>query len=168
MLDPEQIRKYVVRPALDALTLWSDGAEDLVMGTAAVESGFQYIRQLGNGPAMGLWQMEGATHDDIWRNYLKGRDGLRSALQNLSSVRWWTHKDPLVPVDAKALMTDLAYAAGMCRIHYRRFPEPIPRRGEWDAMAKLYKYRYNTPLGKGSEEGFLAAVAKCGLMRRQE
>lgn len=54
---------YVVRPVLRVMSAWSQPAEDLVMGTAAQESRLTYLRQLGGGPALGLWQMEPATHD---------------------------------------------------------------------------------------------------------
>ena len=51
--------------------LVSQEAENLLMGTAAQESALgEYIRQLGNGPALGIFQMEPETFDDIVRNYL--------------------------------------------------------------------------------------------------
>jgi len=62
-LDAGQLRMYVVRPVLRVMSAWSQPAEDLVMGTAAQESRLTYLRQLGGGPALGLWQMEPATHD---------------------------------------------------------------------------------------------------------
>jgi hypothetical protein len=45
-------------------------AEELLLGTALQESGLIYRRQLNNGPALGLFQMEPATHDDIWADFL--------------------------------------------------------------------------------------------------
>ena len=45
----------------------------LLLGTAAVESYFIYRRQLGGGPAVGLWQMESRTARDIFDNYLRYR-----------------------------------------------------------------------------------------------
>ena len=47
-----QIRSLVIRPALSKINLWSPSAEELVLGTAIVESGLTYIRQWGDGPAV--------------------------------------------------------------------------------------------------------------------
>jgi hypothetical protein len=83
MLDPEQLRIFVVRPTLEALDLWSQAAENLVIGTAAQESHLTYIdqkepagRRPRIGPGLGLWQMEAATHDDIWHNWLTAKPAI--------------------------------------------------------------------------------------------
>ena len=47
-----QIRSLVIRPALEKLNLWSLSAEELVLGTAIVESGLTYLRQHNDGPAV--------------------------------------------------------------------------------------------------------------------
>ena len=72
------IREYAVRPALEMIELWSQVAEDLVMGTAAQESHFSYLEQLHQGPALGMWQMEPATFRDIWINFLPSQPRLKS------------------------------------------------------------------------------------------
>ena len=54
MLSVIQQQDMVIAPALDKLGLWSPSAEELVLGTAIVESGLTYIRQWGDGPALGL------------------------------------------------------------------------------------------------------------------
>ena len=63
----------VIKPALEKLGLWSMAAEELVLGTAIVESAAIYLRQHGAGPALGLWQAEPRTHDDLYTNYLSYR-----------------------------------------------------------------------------------------------
>ena len=60
--------------------MWSTAAEELVLGTAIVESSLIYISQHGAGPALGLWQVEPATHDDLYANYLSYRQELGSRL----------------------------------------------------------------------------------------
>jgi hypothetical protein len=80
MIDPRQFRALIVRPALESINLWSQQAEDLVMGTAAQESRLIYLRQLGNGPALGLFQMEPATHNDIWVNFLRWKPSWQNAV----------------------------------------------------------------------------------------
>lgn len=63
----EQLRLYVIRPTLEKIELWSEAAENLLLGTTAQESHMgTYIKQVGKGPALGIYQMEPATHKDIW------------------------------------------------------------------------------------------------------
>jgi len=64
-LNVKQFREFIVRPALQGVGLWSEGAEELIAGTAMVESNLTYVRQLGGGPAIGICQMEPATYIDL-------------------------------------------------------------------------------------------------------
>ena len=48
-LDAKQLRELVVKPALFEIELWSEAAEELVLGTAIVESRLSFIKQLGSG-----------------------------------------------------------------------------------------------------------------------
>lgn len=139
-LDLEQLRLLIVRPTLEHLKLWSRPAEDLVLGTALVESRLKYVKQLGNGPARGLWQMESATHDDIWRNYLSAPRNfeLRERLSALEAF----------PYGAEQMTGNLYYGAAMCRVHYLRVPAALPT--DADGMAHYWKRYYNTPLGAGT------------------
>lgn len=118
----------------------------LLLGTAAVESELgEYIEQIGGGPALGIFQMEPATHDDIWENYL------HYAPEKADRVKCF-ESNPR----AEALKTNPWYAAAMCRIHYYRSPERLP---EWNAhvkeFAKMWKKVYNTPKGKGTIAKFV-------------
>ena len=83
MLDPQHFLAYVVRPSLESIGLWSEAAERLLLGTAIAESQLTWLRQHGGGPARGVYQIEPATHDDIWANYLAYRDGLANRVARL-------------------------------------------------------------------------------------
>ncbi|MEO5333846.1 MAG: hypothetical protein H7839_17675 [Magnetococcus sp. YQC-5] len=144
-INPQQLTDLVIRPTLQRLGLWSDAAEELVLGTAIQESGLQYLQQLGGGPALGLWQMERATHDDIWTNFLHFRTKL--GLNVLG---------PYTRPDHTRLAWDLAYACAMCRIHYLRCSAPLPADGDIEAQAAYWKSHFNTPLGKGTTQQYLA------------
>lgn len=137
-LNALQLRAYIVRPALRALSMWSRAAEELVMGTAAQESRLEYIHQLGGGPALGLFQMEPATHDDIWTNYLDYRPQLAGLVRSLVAR----------PV-ADTMVHDARYAAAMCRLHYRRVPAPLPDPEDIHAMAAYWDTHYNRNPTKG-------------------
>lgn len=140
----EQLRELVIRPALKHIDLWSAAAENLVLGTALVESKAEYIHQV-RGPALGLWQMEPATHDDIWANYLRYQHELTDKLDELTTPAAITH-------GAQELIGNLYYGAAMCRILYRRVREPLPSERDAEGMARYWKRFYNTELGAGTVE----------------
>ncbi|GGB21958.1 hypothetical protein GCM10007414_39210 [Agarivorans gilvus] len=117
-------------------------AEELLLGTAVQESlNFMYRSQVGGGPAKGYFQMEPATHDDIWDNFLKYRKGLaKDVISFLSSPN--ANK-------ITELENNDKYAAAMARTHYMRVPAALPKAGDIKAQANYWKQYYNTPLGKG-------------------
>jgi len=133
-----------VRPALSRIGLLNQASIELVMGTAAQESHLQYLRQLGTGPALGLWQMEPATHNDIWTNYLRHKPQLAAAVLSILSAENQRH-------DPGELAWNLRYAAAMCRVHYLRVAAPLPAAGDLRGQAAYWKKSYNTVLGAGTE-----------------
>lgn len=143
-MDLEQLRELVIRPTLKHLGLWSLAAENLVLGTALVESKAEYLHQV-RGPALGIFQMEPATHDDIWENFLKFRKDLALKVTELTTPAAITH-------GANEMVGNLYYATAMCRILYRRVREELPHEKDADGMARFYKRYYNTELGKSSVE----------------
>lgn len=145
-MDIRQFRDYIAVPALERIGAYSRSAEQLVMGTGLAESGLFFIQQIGRGPARGFFQMEPATHDDIWANYLRRRLDLLNNLKGLLIRDMDLHEQ---------LQGNLFYTAAMCRIHYMRFPEPLPAPGDWPGFAAYWKKYYNTPAGAGTIEGFL-------------
>lgn len=162
MIDAEQLRRYVIAPALQAISLDSEAAQNIVLGTWAVESRLgTYLHQIGSGPALGPAQMEPATHADIWRNYLRYRPPLAGAVRSLAPPLLWSD-DPEVQVKPEALIASLYYAAAMTRVQYRRNPGTLPAADDWGGMAALWKDAYNGP-GKGTPEKFLEAVTECRL-----
>lgn len=145
-MEASDLARYVIIPTLHRLTsveLGIDGiaARQLVLGTAMVESDLRFLHQV-RGPALGLWQMEPATHDDIWEHWLQHRPELVEAMAELGS---W-------PLGAELLCGNLYYAAAMCRIHYRRHPSSLPPAGDSLGLARMWKAVYNTRLGKGTVE----------------
>jgi hypothetical protein len=144
-INAAQLREHVIRPTLKHLDLWSQAAENLVLGTILTESRGEYLKQVGTGPALGLIQMEPATHDDIWNNHLKYQPVLSAKLRELETPAALTK-------GALELIGNLYYAAAMCRVFYRRLPDPLPAADDPEGMARLWKKRYNTPLGAGTVE----------------
>ena len=135
-------RNTIIKPVLTKMALGGDAAEELLLGTAVQESmNFKYRKQIGGGPAVGYYQMEPATHDDIWNNFLKYRKKLANdASSFLVSPTANKHSE---------LESNDKYATAMARIHYLRVSAPLPAKGDLVGQANYWKMYYNTPLGKG-------------------
>ena len=145
MLEEDFVR-HVIRPTLYRINLWSKEAECLLLGTALVESKLKHLVQI-KGPALGVYQMEPVTHDDIYENYLRYRPDLLHAVRNML-----VKSDGDSEFIVEQLKGNLYYATAMARIHYLRRPEALPVRSNWYAMAKYWKDHYNTHKGKGTVE----------------
>ena len=146
-LDPLQLVVHVMRPTLEYLGWYSKAAEQLVLGTAITESRLRYLKQIGGGPALGIYQMEPNTFKDIIANYLSYNDDIYEVIESLRDHRDSTQEEELC--------YNLAYATAMCRAHYRRMPKALPDAGNATLLTQYWKQYYNTSYGAGSIEGAL-------------
>lgn len=156
-IDPTQLRTLVVKPVLLSLGLpSSEVAENLIMGTAAHESHLgDYIEQVGGGPALGIFQMEPATLNDCYENYLDYRADLKAKVDGFLAAQPATQDGS--PDKQQQLATNLAYATAMCRIRYYRAPAAMPSDpNDVNALGTYWKQYYNTPQGAGTVEQFVA------------
>lgn len=143
-----ELQLYVIRPTLKAIGLWSESAENLLLGTAAQESQLgRYLTQV-RGPALGIYQIEPATHLDVWNSFLKYNAKLASKVEQLLSPANSKKKD-------EALITNLAYSTAIARIIYFRISKSLPAANDVKGLAEYWKKYYNTPLGKGKIEEFI-------------
>lgn len=147
MYPVEPFRTDIIRPALVAIDLWSQVAENLMLGTALQESLLTYTHQIG-GPALGYFQMEPATHDDCFVNFLNYRHDLKVKVLALAGT---TSMPP-----SELMETNHLYAAAMCRIRFLRAPGALPTDPDdvW-ALGKYYKQWYNTPLGAATVQEYV-------------
>ena len=139
--------KKIVKDALNDIDMYSDNAHSLVMRTGLAESGFRTLFQKG-GPALGFWQCEPNTAYDIIENYIIYRPQLRN-----KTMSYNIDSSSIV----RALKTDIAAQAIMCRLKYRRDPKAIPSWENIKGQAEYWKRVYNTELGKGTIEHFINA-----------
>ncbi|MET4734716.1 hypothetical protein ABIE64_003455 [Thalassospira sp. MBR-102] len=147
-INASQLRLSIIRPVLQNLGLWSQAAENLLMGTAAQESGLgTYVEQLGGGPARGIFQMEPATLNDCYVNFLDYRADLKAKIDAYLAPQ---------PDKATQLATNNAYAAAMCRVRYMRVSAPLPDASDIAGLAAYWKQYYNTAGGKGETDEFVA------------
>jgi len=142
MINCEQLRELIIKPALDDLQLYSDNAIELLLFTIAAESdGGTYLKQI-KGSALGIYQIEPATYMDMWQRYLRSRGDIIMKLSMNFQVT-------TIP-SADRLVYDLRYATAMARLIYLRIKEPLPDAKDIDGLWKYYKEHYNTPLGKAT------------------
>ncbi|MBC8432102.1 MAG: hypothetical protein H8D96_09290 [Desulfobacterales bacterium] len=145
-LDKNQL-KDLIEKVLNLLGMHSDAAVNLLLGTAAQESHLgTYIKQIGSGPALGVFQMEPDTEKDIWNNYIYFRPEIENLVAEIAHVA-----EP----NSLHLHGNLVYQIVMARIHYRRKSNPFPSANDELGLAAYWKNHYNTPKGKGTVEEFV-------------
>lgn len=154
MINKNQFRDLVVKPALEFLDPeipYSEHAVELLMMTAAHESKLgTYLKQVG-GPALGVFQMEPATENDIWENFLEYKHDLSNRVEALTC--------DLMETPSSELITNLMYATAMARVHYFRDSEPLPSGSLSDKktileLAEYAKRVYNTEAGKATAQKY--------------
>ncbi len=140
-IDRNQMRSLVVRSLarrkIGGESIGGRAAENLVLGVFAQESGMgSYLRQMGNGPALGFGQMEPKTYQWLHDKFIPRIGELHKYV--FPMLEW--------DIDHMILMT---------RLFFRAFPDPLPAEHDIAGMAELWKRRYNTIHGKGTEAQFI-------------
>lgn len=150
MLKKEIIRRLIIE-TLKEINLYSDEAVELLMGTCAQESGMgKHRKQLGGGPALGIFQMEPFTYLDCYTNFLKYKTDLLEKILKVSRLDRYP--------DAGEMINNDVFAACMARVRYLRAPGAIPKTLE--KQAAYWKQHYNTPKGKGTVEEYIKNYKK--------
>ena len=148
MFKAEQLREFIIKPSLHDLVLYSEGAVELMMFTCAVESlGGTYLKQV-KGPALGIYQMEPDTYNDIWQNFIKSKHSLMMMLLSNFQVTFMPPEDRIV--------YDLRFATAMTRIHYQRVLEAIPDASDVVGLWNYYKKHYNCLNGAAVKDEAIA------------
>jgi hypothetical protein len=144
-MDVKCFREDVIRPALKVTDLWSQAAENLLVGTAMAESGLRVLKQHGEGPALGPYQCEPATYDDCKRYLnLPRNKNMKDAILSACFLG-------IFP-PAEALIWNLRLATLMARVKYWMIPEPLPSAGDYIGLCSYHKFHYNSILGKADTQ----------------
>jgi hypothetical protein len=138
--------KNIIKYSLERLDMYSEDSADLVYKTGMAESGYRHLRQV-SGPALGFFQCEPATMDDVWNNYVSYRAPVKVQLWDLG------YKED----DRMSFLSNIAVQAAFCRLQYRRDKHALPSKDDLEAQAKYWKRVYNTALGKGTVKHFMEA-----------
>ncbi|MCP4060720.1 MAG: hypothetical protein GY738_26250 [Pseudoalteromonas sp.] len=161
-MNAQQLHDFIISPTLVYMgkSYNSKNARFLLLCTAAIESKCgHYIKQI-NGPALGIWQMEPATEDDVWGNC----DALDNVdfNYNISSLQIDRARYGLA-LNGKDLVLSPTYACAMARLKYSMDSEPLPDYNDFKAVYEYYKRIYNTPLGASTYAKFKQACIDCGI-----
>lgn len=168
MIHPGHLRQFVIRPTLEHLGLWSESAENLVFGTIAQESvigNVHYLKQQV-GPALGIGQVEPATHEDNWINYLRYRMGERKIGSRVARFvpdwAWDTGNliDGFKIPSHLLLITSLEYNVAQCRIKYFRVPEKLPHHEDLEGLACYWDEYYNANPQHGFPNDWVSAYLR--------
>lgn len=142
--------RTLVEETLKELGKYTPDSTNLILGTIAQESSYgKYRRQLGNGPALGICQIEPNTFNDCVENYINFRHELKRKILEICHVSAFNSDD---------LELNDKLSICMCRVKYMRNNEAIPDTIE--GYAKYYKKYYNTIDGKATELEFIKNYQK--------
>lgn len=146
MIEPKQLRDYVMVPLVHLLTPWNEvQAVELLMGTCMQESECgKYLHQTDGGPALGIMQMEPDTERLVWK-----------------WVQSTPFKDAVTPLvmpgldRTQQLVGNLYYSVAMARMLYASIPTSLPAAGDINGQAAYYKQHYNSPLGAATVQQYV-------------
>ena len=139
----ELFMRNKIAETLNEMNRYSPEAVELLFMIAAHESKLgKYRRQIGGGPALGIYQIEPVTHDSIWDNC----DSIYMLAKQMNIVR-----------NVDALVNDDRYSTFVARCYLLMDKKPLPKTPE--AMAKYCKSYWNRT-GKATPEQYLDAYNK--------
>jgi len=137
----EEFRQYVVRPTLEQLGHQSLAAENLLVGTAAKESGLGFHLTNRHTHGLGIYQIRPRIHRSIWDNFLVGHPALASKIRGLAS------QHEFLSHPHAELATNLSYATAIAWMIYYRHGKELPQANDVDALARYWQRYYQRPHG---------------------
>ncbi|WP_263078568.1 hypothetical protein [Endozoicomonas sp. Mp262] len=109
-----ELRHYIIRPSLKHIGMWSLAGENLLLGTAACESGLGTHIKFQNHQSLGLYQISPKMHKNIWDNFLAPQPELSSKVRGLASQR------EFLAHPHYELVTNLSYSSVIAWLIYYR------------------------------------------------
>ncbi len=147
----EEMRRYVIAPCLEHLDDWSLAAENLLLGTAAVESGLGDHLLNANHPGLGIYRITPEKHTQIWDQYLAFCPDLASKVRGLASQREFLNHPHA------ELTTNLSYATAIAWMIYKSSEKVLPCAEDLTALASLWQQHFlqqHSALEQGGQTGF--------------
>jgi hypothetical protein len=148
-----QLRSLVIVPVLQKLatvipSIDTPAARNLMLGTAAQESGGKFLAQWPTGPAVSFWQVEPASAEDLQVNFLQ----YQHALDEQIGAFWISG----FAVDGYVQAGNLYHACAVARTLYYRIKEPLPAPSDIRGLGQYWKTYYNTGAGGGTVDEFVS------------
>ncbi|MDE1463943.1 hypothetical protein [Spartinivicinus poritis] len=128
----EELRHYVVQPTLKQLQIKHCLAENLLMGTAAQESGLGFYLRPKKHHSYGIYCITPIMHRNIWDKYLVQLPELASQVRGLASQHEFLENPH------QELATNLSYATAIAWMVYQRVPN-FPTKGDPSNLGLLGK-----------------------------
>lgn len=156
-IHPNQLR-HLISDVLTEIGLYTRDARELLMLTTAQETHCGgWITQIC-GPALGIFQIEPKTHNDIWNNFLNYKPELA-----LKINQFYFHlEDKEIEINLN-LTGNLPYQIAICRADYLREKEPLPSYNDITGLANYYKKYWNSFKGKATIEEAINNYKKYAL-----
>ena len=163
-MNAQQLYDYIIKPTHEYMggNYESKEANFLSLCTSAIESNCgEYIKQI-NGPALGIWQMEPDTLNDIYDNCDVMQ--IDSFLTLIDKIDIFDMSDDI----SLSLALSPAYACAMARLKYSMDPHPLPKlSGDKDLdcinFFEYYKRVYNTEFGASTYQKWVSALEGNGV-----
>ncbi|TNE78137.1 MAG: hypothetical protein EP334_05450 [Gammaproteobacteria bacterium] len=141
------LRHLVIRETLNYLHDWSQAAENLLLGTAAHESGLGGWHE---GRRVGLYRITPSMHRTVWDKYLIHHPQLASDIRGIAGQHSFL-KDP-----HGELVTNLKYATAIAWMVYRRAEQTLPSASDIHALG-VYWQRHFRSRAEGSARDFITS-----------
>lgn len=143
-----ELRQWVIKPTLKRLGVYSKAAENLLLATAAQESGLGSHLKPAGQRALGIYQIHSLSHRHIWDDHLAQRSDMASVVRGLASQH-----DFLSQPHAE-LATNLSYATAIAWFMYARHADfRLAKNDNIETLASLWK-RFYHPKSKLSVKDF--------------
>jgi hypothetical protein len=143
-----ELRQWVIKPTLKRLGVYSKAAENLLLATAAQESGLGSHLKPAGQRALGIYQIHSLSHRHIWDDHLALHSDLASLVRGLASQQYFLSHPHA------ELATNLSYATAIAWFMYARHDSfSLPKHDDVNALARAWK-RFYHPKSKSTIDDF--------------
>jgi len=167
-LDVTQLRDEIIIPTLQTMSverdLATDAAVELLLGTAAVESRLEAVRQYHGGPARSIYQIEPPTYFDVLHRLAIHFPSISTIVRRFQLAQcpltepaeaWGWSGRPSQP-RTDELIGNLWLATAIARGKYWLVTVALPAAGDREGQARYWLRWYNAG-GAGTVRKYLTA-----------
>lgn len=162
MLDLQQVLDLWVKPALSYFPegLNTPNRQQFMLGIGCIESGYYWLQQENNGPALGFWQMEEFTFNDCIVNFLNYESIFTPGWNRITGRPATTDPNEVAQmVNFNRIGFNPRFACYMAAIKIYRAPPALPEFNDLLGMAEYWKTYYNTTEGAGTVQEAIDRMA---------